>query len=55
MYKEDLALNNLQWLRRHKSNQIKSNIFHMYKDDLVLNNLQWLMCPKTQPKQILYI
>ena len=56
MYKEDLALNNLQWLIGHK-NQTKSYIFniYMYKEDLALNNLQWLICPKTKLNQILYI
>ena len=40
MYKEDLALNNLQWLICHKtqSNQI-IYLIYMHKDDLVLNNL----------------
>ena len=28
--KEDLALNNLQWLICHKPNQIKSYIFNIY-------------------------
>ena len=55
MYKEDLALNNLQWLICHKTqpNQIMYIFIHMYKEDLALNNLQWLICHKTQPKQIL--
>ena len=32
MYKEDLALNNLQWLIYHKTkpNQTKSYVFDMY-------------------------
>ena len=58
MYKEDLALNNLQWLICHKTqpNQIIYifNIY-VYKEDLALNNLQWLICHKTQPNQIIYI
>ena len=45
MYKGDLALNNLKWLIRHKTqpNQILY-IFNMYKEDLALNNQQWLIC-----------
>ena len=42
MYKEDLALNNLQWLIYHKT-QPKPNptyLVYMYKEDLALNNLQ---------------
>ena len=41
MYKEYLALNNLQWLICHK-NQIKPNhiyLIYMYKEYLALNNL----------------
>ena len=32
MYKEDLALNNAQWLIYHKTkpNQTKSNVFNIY-------------------------
>ena len=56
MYKEDLALNNLQWLICHK---IKPNqilyIWYMNKKDLALVNLQWLICHEIQPNQILYI
>ena len=49
MYKEDLALNNLQWLICHKTqpNQILYNLIYMYKEDLALNNLQWLICHET--------
>ena len=49
MHKEDLVLNNLQWLRCYKTqpNQIIFLIY-MYKEDLVLNNLQWLICHKTK-------
>ena len=48
MYKQDLALNNLQGLICHKtqSNQI-IYIQYMYKQDLALNNLQGLICHKT--------
>ena len=57
MYKEDLALNNLQWLI--KPNPTKPNpiyLIYMHKEDLALNNLQWLICHNpTQPNQILYI
>ena len=41
MYKEDFALNNLQWLICHKT--VKPNhiyLIYMYKEDLALNNLQ---------------
>ena len=57
MYKEDLALNNLQWLICHKNPTKPNHIFliYMYKEDLALNNLQWLMWHKTQPDQIIYI
>ena len=57
MYKEDLALNNLQWLICHKIQPTPNSIYsiYMYKEDLALNNLQWLICHKTQPNQILYI
>ena len=53
MYKEDLALNNLQWLICHKiqPNQI-IYLIYMYKEDLALNDLQWLIRLKTQPNQI---
>ena len=49
MYKEYLAVNNLQWLICHKTkpNQTKPNFIYlicMYKKDLALNNLQWLIC-----------
>ena len=37
MYKQDLALNNLQWLICHKKpNPIY--LIYMYNEDLVLNN-----------------
>ena len=50
MYKQDLALNNLQWLICHRTqpNQI-IYLIYMYKQDLALNSLQWLICHKTQP------
>ena len=40
-YKEDLALNNLQWFICHKPNPTKSSLFNTYihKEDLALNNL----------------
>ena len=53
IYKEDLALNDLQWLicQKTKPNQTKSYIsyiyIYIYKEDLALNNLQWLICHKT--------
>ena len=51
MYKEDLALNNLQWLICHKTQPTPNPIYliYMFKEDLALNNLQWLICHKTQP------
>ena len=57
MYKEDLALNNLQWLICHKTkpNQILIYLIYMYKEDLALNKLQWLICHKTKPNLTLYI
>ena len=57
MYKEDLALNNLQRLICHKTqlNQIIYIEYIYIKEDLVLNNLQWLICCKTLPNQIIYI
>ena len=44
MYKEDLALNNLQWLISHKTlpNKTQPNhiyVIYMYIEDLALNNL----------------
>ena len=47
MYKEDLALNNLQGLICHKT-QPNKNIYliYMYKEDLALNNLQGLIYHK---------
>ena len=44
MYKEDLQLDNLQWLicykkQFHQTESYISNIY-MYKEDLALNNLQ---------------
>ena len=53
MYKEDLALNNLQWLICHKTqpNQIIYMLIYMYKEDLALNNQQWLIFPETKPNQ----
>ena len=55
MYKEDLALNNLQWLICHKTQPNRIiYLIYMYKD-LALNNLQWFTCNKTQLNQILYI
>ena len=60
MYKEDLALNNLQLLICHKTQQnpTKPNhiyLIHMYIEDLAFNDLQWLICHKSQPNQIIYI
>ena len=48
MYKEDLALNNQQWLICHKKTTKPNHIYliYMYKENLALNNLQWLICDK---------
>ena len=53
MYKENLALNNLQWLICHKKVTKPNHIYliYMYKEDLVFNNLPWLICHKTKPNQ----
>ena len=53
MYKEDLALNNLQWLICHKTPTKPNHIYliYVYKEDLVSNNLQH---HKTQSNQIIY-
>ena len=58
MYKQDLALNNLQWLICHKTkrNHIKSYIFYiyMYKENLALNNLQYAIKPnQTKLNQVI--
>ena len=57
MYKQDLALNNLQWLIFYKTqlNKIIIYLLYMYKQDLALNNLQWLIFYKTQLNKIIYI
>ena len=50
MYEQDLALNSLQWLICHKTNQTKSYIF---KEELVLNNHQTKSIGhQTKPKPI---
>ena len=45
MYKEDLALNKLQWLICYKNPTQPNHIYliYMYKEDLALNNLQGLI------------
>ena len=48
MYKEDLALNNLEWLIFHKTKPNLIYLIYMYKGDLALNNLEWLICHKTK-------
>ena len=57
MYKEGLALNNLQWLICYKIQPNPNHIYliYMYKEDLALNNLQWFICHQTKPNQIIYI
>ena len=51
MYKEDLVLDNLQWLISQKTHPKPNHIYliYMYKEDLALNNLQWLICRKIWP------
>ena len=39
-YKEDLALNNLQWLICHKTKPNQIYLIYLYKKNLALNNLQ---------------
>ena len=56
MYKEGLALNNLQWLICHKTqpNQTKPNpvyLIYMYEGGLALNNPQWLICHRSKADQ----
>ena len=49
-YKEDLALNNEQWLTCH--NHTEPNhiyLVYIHKQDVALNNLQLLVCHKTKP------
>ena len=55
MYKEDLALNNLQWLICHKTQPNHIYLIYMYKEDLALNNLQWLICHKTKPNTVKWL
>ena len=55
MCKEDLVLNNLQWLICQKTKLNLIYLIYLYKEDLALNNLQGWICHKTQPNQILYI
>ena len=43
MYKDDLALNNLQELICHRTKPNPIYLIYMYKDDLALNNLQGLI------------
>ena len=45
MYKENLALNNLQWFICHKPQPNQIYLIFMYKEDLALNNLQWFDMP----------
>ena len=40
VYKEYLALNNLEWLIYHKTNPNLIYLIYMYKEDLALNDLQ---------------
>ena len=47
MYKDDLALNDLQWLICHKTQQNQIIYIYIYDEDLALNNLQWFIYHKT--------
>ena len=51
MYKDDLALNSLQWLICHKTQPSQNHMYfiYMYREGLALNNQQWLICHKSQP------
>ena len=42
----DFALNNLQWLIRHKTKLNHLYLIDMYKQDLALNDILWLICQK---------
>ena len=53
MYKEDLAINNQQWLICHKTQH--KQIVYIYTDELALNKPRRLMRHKTKPTQIIYI
>ena len=57
MYKEDLALNNLQWLICHEIQTKPNHIYliYMYKENLALNKLRVLIYHKTQTNHIIYI
>ena len=55
MYKEDLALNNLQWLICHKTKPNNICFIYMYKEDLASNNLQWLICHKPNHIYLIYM
>ena len=47
MYKEDLALNNLQWLTYNRTKPNTLFLVYLSKEYLALNNLQALICHKT--------
>ena len=57
MYKEELALNNQQWLICHITPAKPNDIYVIYvdKEDLALNKLRWLIYHKTHPNQIVDI
>ena len=56
MYKEDLALNNLQGLNCYKPKANQTiHIQNIYEKDLALNNQQWLNCYILKSNQILHI
>ena len=46
IYKQDVALNNQQWLICHKTQPNQTYLIYMYKENLALNNLQWLIYHK---------
>ena len=53
--KNDLALNNLQWLICHKTQPILYIWYICIKKNLALNDQQWSICDKTEPNQIFLI
>ena len=51
MNKQDLTLNNQQWLICHKTQPNPIYLIYMYEEDLTLNNQQWVI----KPNQTIYI
>ena len=60
MYKEHLALNNLQWFIYKKKKKKKKTpnhtyLIYMHKKESVLDHLQRLICHRNQLKQVIYL